>query len=267
MENWIQEQSMRNTSAFDAAMPVHYPEARSYTSDADLYFERVCEQCNYLDAVKKLDWAQAIPFGAKVLDLAGGTGWLSAYLSSLPNVDKITIIDASRAYLEVNLPVSIRRLNGVHSKITPVVGYFSPLILEDASIDVVVVSSSLHHADNLEAVLKEIYRVLVPGGKCFILNETPVSDLFYIRTMITTFIRTMLLTVTRRYVATSLSISASGILCDPFLGDRMFPSWYWRSAILQSGFALDKVVNTDLSTVKDSKGISLVHFICSKSLA
>ena len=265
MENWIEEQAARNSRGFDAAMVNEYPEARAYALDPERYFERVCLQCNYLDAAKLLDWNALIPERARVLDLAGGTGWLTAFLSSMPKVREVTIVDASRAYLETNLPVAVRRLSGDAGKIRPAVGYFSPLLFDDASLDVVVVSSSLHHADSLEAVLREIRRVLVPGGRCCILNETPVGEVMYLRTMITTFIRSMYRTLARSYVATSPALSGSGILYDPMLGDRMFPRWYWERAIVAAGFELERTVDTGMPTVKDAAGIPLVHFICKKS--
>ncbi len=264
MENWIEEQVARNSRSFDAAMLNENPDAQEYTLDPERYFERVCLQCNYLDAVKALDWAALVPPGARVLDLAGGTGWLTAFLSSMANVREITIVDASRSYLEKNLPVAVRRLAGNAQKIKPAVGYFSPLLFDDSSLDLVVVSSSLHHADCLESVLKEIHRVLMPGGRCLILNEAPVGDLFYLRMMIVTFIRSLACTLSRRYVAVSPSLSGSGILYDPVLGDRMYPRWYWTSAISAAGFRLAEVVDTKLPTVKNGDGLPLVHFVCAK---
>lgn len=41
---------------------------------------------------------------------------------------------------------------------------------EDNSLDTVCISNTLHHLPNLSAVLKEMYRVLKPGG-LFIINE------------------------------------------------------------------------------------------------
>jgi SAM-dependent methyltransferase len=264
MENWIQEQAARSTSSFDAAMISANPEASRYALDPERYFERVCVECNYLDAVKMLAWEKLLPAGARVLDLAGGTGWLTAWLSTLPDVAQVTIVDASGKYLEQNLPVAVRRLGGNPSKIRAVVGFFTPLLQDDASLDVVVASSAIHHAENLEAVLREIHRVLKPGGRCVILNETPVSQALYLRTMVVTFARSMLATVRRSYGASAPAISASGILYDPLLGDRMYPFWYWHAAIERAGFRLEQRVDTGLPTVKDADGIPLTHFVCGK---
>ncbi|MBY0412558.1 MAG: methyltransferase domain-containing protein, partial [Bdellovibrionales bacterium] len=235
-----------------------------YTSNPDLYFDRVCVECNYLDAVKLVNWDSYIPENARILDLAGGTGWLSAYLSTFKKVKNITIIDASKNYLEVNMPVSVRKLNGSQEKIKAIQGYFAPLLVEDNSYDMVVVSSSLHHADNLGEVIKELHRVLVPGGKCMILNETPAGNVAYLKTMLMAFVRIFTRTLKQTFMYTSPSISSSGFLYDPLLGDRMFPDWYWVKAIELAGFKLEKRIDSNMATVKNMKGTSLVHYVCSK---
>lgn len=264
MESWIQEQTKKNNNTFDMVMQSKFPEATTYTADPDLYFERVCKECNYLDAVKVIDWNTMIPEDAKVLDLAGGTGWLTAYLSAQPKVKEITIIDASKMYLEVNLPVSVKHLQGKIEKIKTIEGFFSPLLVSDNSFDMIVVSSSLHHADNLESVVKELHRVLKPDGRCFILNETPAGNLAYIKTMFMAFLRIFVSTIKRNFKPTSPSISSSGFLYDPLLGDRMFPDWYWQKCIELAGFTLEKRIDTKMATVKNMKGLPLVHYICRK---
>jgi ubiquinone/menaquinone biosynthesis C-methylase UbiE len=264
MENWIEEQVRRSASAFDAAMLATNAEETAYTRDPERYFDRVCVDCNYLEAARQVKWDEILKPGARVLDLGGGTGWLTAYLSGMEQVSQIKIVDLSSGYLEKNLPVAIHRLNGDAAKISSAVGYFSPLLLKDASLDVVVMSSAIHHAEQLEGVLREINRVLVPGGWCCLLNEAPVSDLFYLRNMLATFVRSLLGTLTRRYQPSSASLSASGILYDAQLGDRMYPHWYWESAIRNAGITLERQIDTGLPTVKGGSGLPLTHFICRK---
>jgi SAM-dependent methyltransferase len=267
MENWIPDQVARNSRSFEAAMLSAHPEARAYVLDPEKYFERVCEECNYLDAAKVIEWTAAFPPTARVLDLGGGTGWLSAYLSTLSNVAEITIVDSSRAYLETNLAVSVARLGGDLRKIKSVVGYFSPLLVPDSSLDVVVSSASLHHAESLEGVLREVRRVLVPGGKCFVLNEIPVRMSLYLRVMLVASARTLGRTLLRRYTEMSPSVSASGILYDPLLGDRMYPLWYWHEGIRRAGLELHETIDSGLPIVKGGRCRegTLVHFACSKA--
>lgn len=264
MINWIPEQSLKGSEAFDLAMAKYYPEATQYTSDPEKYFERVCLECNYLEAVNKIDWKSLLPENARVMDLAGGTGWLAAFLSSLKYVSSVIIVDQSSQYLEINLPVAIKRLAGISAKVTPINGLFYPLLLADNSLDAVFVSSSLHHADNLEKVLTEINRILVPGGWCFILNETPFGYLEYIRLVLSQIKTVLVSAVKKQYLPVSMSISQTGVLVDQLLGDWCHPNWYWQQAIKRSGFAIRKTINTGLSTVKGKKGRALIHYFCQK---
>lgn len=261
METWIIDQILKKSSTFDLEMEKN---SSDYTSDPYKYFNRVCRECNYLDAVENIRWSKYIKEDSKVLDLAGGTGWLSAYLSKNSDVKSITLVDLSKQYLSVNLPVSVELLNGDLSKIHTIEGFFTPLLLEDEQFDLIVVSSSLHHAENLEEVLIDLHRVLKTDGYCLILNETPVSQLLYLRIVILSFLRILKSILVKFYTPISPKISASGYLYDPHLGDIMYPTWYWKKAIHTSGLSLVETVDSGLSTVKKVKGLPLTHFICKK---
>ena len=162
------------------------------------------------------------------------------------------------------MPEMIALMNGQIEKIIPIEGLFSPLLFEDCLLDIVVVSSSLHHAENLENLLKEIHRVLKQGGLLFILNETPYHNMKYMFSMVKAFISILGNTILHRYKPVSQNISASGFLYDPYLSDKAYPLWYWRDAVNSSGFSIIEFINTGLPTLKNNKGISLVNFVCRK---
>ncbi|RYY59128.1 MAG: class I SAM-dependent methyltransferase [Chitinophagaceae bacterium] len=55
------------------------------------------------------------------------------------------------------------------------------LLFADASFNYVVLSHVIAVVQNPDRVLEEVYRVLHPGGKCFILNHfTPLNGLAYV---------------------------------------------------------------------------------------
>lgn len=250
---------------FENNLVKYYPETAEWVSDPHKYYERVIGQCNYLEAVKLIPWDKYLSPGAVVLDLAGGSGWLSAYLSSYSAVSKIYLLDTSKYFLHTVMPVIVRLMRGNAAKITAIEALFAPLFFEDNSMDMVVISSSLHHADNMEDLLKEIKRVLKPGGFMFILNETPADDLRYLVRITKQFVKIFLNTLTHKYVSISPAISSSGFLYDPYLQDRDYPVWYWVEAIKRSGFDLISVLDTGLATLKnEKKGTKLKHFICKK---
>jgi SAM-dependent methyltransferase len=89
----------------------------------------------------------------RVLDLAAGTGKLTAVIDSLGlEVVAVEPDDAMRAELTARLP-----------EITALAGAAERIPLPDASVDAVLVGQALHWFDH-EHALPEIGRVLRPGG-------------------------------------------------------------------------------------------------------
>jgi SAM-dependent methyltransferase len=262
--DWICRQTKHNVAQWDKVMGSIYPDAKEWNLDAEKYFKRVCEECNFLNSIELIEWDQYIQKNSKILDLGCGGGWLSAYLSKFANVTSIFAIDTSKNYLFNIMPKVIKKVNGVSSKVIPIEGMFTPIILENTSLDIVVASASLHHADNLELILMEIHSKLKQGGSLIILNETPQSYLKYVLRTIKVFIEIFINTITKQYKPISQKISSSGFEYDPYLGDRFYPLWYWEVILLKSGFKIIKFIDSELPTVKNTKGETLKHFICKK---
>jgi SAM-dependent methyltransferase len=265
MQNWINEQTARGLSQFDQSLEIHHPESKEYTREAVKYLQAICETCNYLDAVKAIKWHDYLKGDLKVLDLGCGGGWLSAYFSSKEQSRKIYALDSSHGFLTNLLPGVIQEMSGVPEKIEAIEGLFCPLLFQDGELDVVLASSVLHHAENLEVLLRECRRVLKPGGYLFILNETPYSGLRHLLSSTKGFLRIFMNLSLQRYYSISPSISSSGYFYDPALGDRDYPIWYWHEAIRRSGFQLAEFLDTGLATLKARSGRSLKHFICRAS--
>jgi len=261
-QNWIHAQADYNVKQFDESMSAFNKDASSFLFDADKYFQRVCVDCNYLDATKLVNWEFYLKKNSIILDLGSGGGWLSAYLSNFESVKKIYALDSSKYFLHQMMPEILRIMGANRKKITPVEGLFSPILLEDESIDMVVASSALHHADNLEIVLKEIRRVLKRNGALVVLNETPGSPKRHVLRVIKACLSILKNLLLKNYHSISPSVSCSGYLYDPHLGDRAYPIWYWEKALKVAGFNTIKILDSKMPTVKQSKGQSLIHFIC-----
>jgi len=263
--NWIQEQTALNVAQFDQSLCQEKNASNHWTRDVVGSYNRICKECNYLAAVQLVDWSRYIGDRSTVLDLAGGSGWLTGHLSKIHLIEKIFFLDSSRHYIEHMMPNMVNHMDGDLQKVEAIEGLFYPLLFKDASIDVVVVSSALHHAENLISVLKEIKRILKKGGTLFILNETPLPNIRYSLVMMKRFISIFTSTIAQKYVGPSPTISANGILYDPLLGDRIYPLWYWINAIELAGLSLSHHMRTDLTTVKGQKGIFLQHFVCTNN--
>lgn len=109
-------------------------------------------------------WAQ-IPASARVLDLACGTGEFERLLLQESPDQLITGVDISEQMLAI-----------AHQKLKPYpnvslqLATASDLPFADRSFDVIVSANSFHYFDNPELALKEMKRVVKPGGKVVILD-------------------------------------------------------------------------------------------------
>ncbi len=102
--------------------------------------------------------------GDLILDLAGGSGWVSEFLCRLGLrtvlLDLVEdLLHTSR--LRFRLDRRLEKCPANH----PVVGDALHLPFAEASFDGVICMNALHHMASYEAVLREIFRVLKPGGR------------------------------------------------------------------------------------------------------
>lgn len=264
MLSWILQQQAIGISQFDREMSKAHPDLTGYLTNATDYVRTIGSDCNYLQATEMLDWNTYLTGNMHILDLGCGGGWLSANLSKYSAVEKIYALDSSKHFLEKLLPNVIKVMGGDAQKIEAVEAFFTPLLFEDSSLDLVAASSSVHHAENLEYLFSEIARVLKPNGRLILLNETPRGGFRYLISAIMASLRILKNIASKKYYSASPALSSTCFLYDPKLGDRDYPMWYWGKALDTSGFVIEEILNTDLPTIKDGKGRSLIHFICKK---
>jgi SAM-dependent methyltransferase len=101
--------------------------------------------------------ARVIPRGSEVLDVGCGNGFIAHHLSAMLGTDVIGIdvMDTTPA------PIDYRRYDGAR------------IPLADNSMDAVLLCYVLHHAHDATSVLREIKRVLRPGGVALIYEDIP----------------------------------------------------------------------------------------------
>lgn len=138
------------------------------------YFQRVAAQwdslrANYYDEsviVKALEHAQLTGVET-VVDTGTGTGFMAAGVA--PSAKRVIGVDFSAEMLNV------ARDNIAKLGLTNVVfrqGDMEHLPVEDGSADAVLANMALHHAPDPLAALREMTRVLQPGGRLVITDET-----------------------------------------------------------------------------------------------
>ena len=154
-----------------------------------------------------------VEFSGRVLELAAGSGWMSAEMSRIEEVTEVFTLDASETLLQEITPNIFRYLQAQEDKITRVVGDFHLLEFEDESFDLVTVDGGLHHAVSLDAVLAEVFRVLKPGRQHVAIREMITPPLWFKRTSSTR----------RRLIAAGVT-------------ENMYPMKEWRAAFEKAGF-------------------------------
>lgn len=105
-----------------------------------------------------------------VLDIATGTGDLAIAMANT-DAEKIVGLDISSGMLEVGK----QKINakGLSDKIEMVLGDSENLPFEDNTFDAITVAFGVRNFENLKNGLKDILRVLKPGG-IFVILETSV---------------------------------------------------------------------------------------------
>ena len=106
---------------------------------------------------------ELIPDAATVLEIGIGTGGLLLELAG--RAAKVIGVDHSPAMLdEARQRLAVAGIAGIELRL----GEMSHLPLPDASVGCVVANMVLHHAADPSAVLTEVRRVLLPGGRLLI---------------------------------------------------------------------------------------------------
>lgn len=101
--------------------------------------------------------------GDRVLDFGGGSGWLSRILTQMGG--RVVVCDVS--------PTALRMAETLYRQWPPMGRVFDPefllfngtqLELPDQSVERVVCFDAFHHVPNPHGIIKELARVLTPGG-------------------------------------------------------------------------------------------------------
>lgn len=100
--------------------------------------------------------------GPRILDVAAGTGLVSRALAGSRPDTRITALDPSEAMLSVG---AIQNASaGLDARIHPVLGRAESLPFPDATFDAVTFTYLLRYVDDPPATVRELARVLRPGG-------------------------------------------------------------------------------------------------------
>lgn len=141
--------------------------------DVQEFFERVASNWDtmrlaYYDesVIEKMVEVTGVDGNSAVIDVGTGTGFVAAGLAS--RVNKVVGVDNSSAMLEVARE-NLDSLGVVNVEL--VEGNIAGLPLPDDSVDAACANMVLHHAEEPADMLKEMARVVRPGGTVAICDE------------------------------------------------------------------------------------------------
>lgn len=147
---------------------------RPEVDSIDVLLDKMGDASILLDCIRKYD--QFFRKAESILELGAGQGWASCLVKDLYPDAKITTTDISPWALK-----SIHKWERIFSvKIDSTASCTSYEIPKaDSSVDVIFCFAAAHHFVAHRKTLKEIERILKPGGKCFYFYEPSCPRYLY----------------------------------------------------------------------------------------
>jgi ubiquinone/menaquinone biosynthesis C-methylase UbiE len=172
------------------------------------------------------------------------------HLLRLGKIKLIYCVEISSYRLFEVGPVVLEHYSVPKDKVVLALGSFYKLKLPDNSLDFAFMSAAFHHADDPDALLAEIRRVLKPGGVVLITVEhiTEVTPQAYMKHFLRFFasrtvppkIQYKLFRNTFR--AEKLFPKPNELFPpDPVLGDHYYTRWQYREMFSRHGFKMDRI--------------------------
>jgi demethylmenaquinone methyltransferase/2-methoxy-6-polyprenyl-1,4-benzoquinol methylase len=174
----MQDKSLKQQSPVGA--PLAQAAAGDVLGGSGAMFDGIAKRYDFLNRVMTFGidqrWRRRaiallqLPPHAKVLDLATGTADLAMMTAKIHADALVTALDPSRGMLAVGQEkVTAAKLD---ARVTLVVGDAQHLPFADASFDGVTMGFGIRNVPDRLAALKEMTRVVKPGGRIVILEAT-----------------------------------------------------------------------------------------------
>lgn len=148
----------------------HDWEAQTYDEKWSISFDERCTDVvrdRFMRIVRgRLEPGEEMPYG-RALELGAGTGFFSLNLKLAGILDEVHVTDLSPGMVAAAQANAERLGFTVEGRVADA----EALPYEDDSFDVVVGHAVIHHIPDVEATLREVVRVLRPGGRFVIAGE------------------------------------------------------------------------------------------------
>lgn len=158
----------------------HDWEAQSYDEKWSISFDDRCTSIVRDRFMRVLESSsvpgEVLPFG-RVLELGAGTGFFSLNLKLAGLVEDVHVSDLSPGMVEAAKQNAQRLGFTIEGQVADA----ESLPYEDDSFDLVVGHAVIHHIPDVDAALREVLRVLRPGGRFVIAGEPTTIGHWYAR--------------------------------------------------------------------------------------
>jgi ubiquinone/menaquinone biosynthesis C-methylase UbiE len=111
------------------------------------------------------DWPE-LPPSATVVDVAGGPAFLLLELAPLLREPRLVVTDGSATMVELGRERARARGREIDGRVCPA----EKLDLADGTVDLIVCKHFLRLAEDADACLREMVRVLRPGGRAYLID-------------------------------------------------------------------------------------------------
>lgn len=158
----------------------HDWEAQTYDEKWSISFDERCRSIvrdRFMRVLEStLGPGESLPYG-RVLELGAGTGFFSLNLKLAGLVEDVHVSDLSPGMVEAARTNAERLGFTIEGQVADA----ESLPYEDGCFDLVVGHAVLHHVPDVEAALREVLRVLRPGGRFVIAGEPTTIGHWYAR--------------------------------------------------------------------------------------
>ena len=146
-----------------------------FDEDLVLNVERFIKREEWFETKKLLVAKNALHKGMMVLDIGAGNG-ISTIAFALEGLNVTAIEPDNSITIGANAIRDLAKKYKLENNINVIESFGEKMPLSSESFDIVYIRQTMHHAENLGLFLKEVSRVLKPGGILLTVRDHVVND-------------------------------------------------------------------------------------------